>query len=53
MADHSRLGRGLASLIGEVGEESPPADPGASRAARRSRIWPNPRNPRHFHRHRT
>jgi ParB family chromosome partitioning protein len=47
MADHSRLGRGLASLIGDVGEESASADP--SRKPRRAPIEnlkPNPRNPR-------
>ena len=37
MADHSRLGRGLASLIGDVGEETPAPKRRASRAARRSR----------------
>jgi len=45
---HSRLGRGLASLIGDVGEES--ATPSESgRRARRAPIEslkPNPRNPR-------
>ncbi|MDO8877444.1 MAG: ParB/RepB/Spo0J family partition protein [Pseudolabrys sp.] len=47
MADHSRLGRGLASLMGEVAEEAPTAD-----NARRPRKAPienlvaNPRNPR-------
>ena len=47
MADHSRLGRGLASLMGEVAEESPSAD-----VARKPRKAPienlvaNPRNPR-------
>jgi ParB family chromosome partitioning protein len=47
MADHSRLGRGLASLMGEVAEESPSAD-----GARKPRKAPieslhaNPRNPR-------
>ncbi len=48
MADHSRLGRGLASLIGDVGDESPTgAD--ASRKPRRApieSIKANPRNPR-------
>jgi ParB family chromosome partitioning protein len=47
MADHSRLGRGLASLMGEVGEESPTAD--NSRKPRRAPIEnlkANPRNPR-------
>jgi len=48
MADHSRLGRGLAALMGDVGEEtSSPAD-----SARKPRHAPienllaNPRNPR-------
>ncbi|MGH6726850.1 MAG: ParB/RepB/Spo0J family partition protein [Pseudolabrys sp.] len=47
MADHSRLGRGLASLIGDVGEETQAAD-----SARKPRQAPieslraNPRNPR-------
>src|SRR5882757_9911084 len=47
MVDHSRLGRGLASLMGEVAEESPAAD-----VARKPRKAPienlvaNPRNPR-------
>jgi len=47
MADHSRLGRGLAVLIGDVGDETPIADSG--RKARRAPIenlQPNPRNPR-------
>lgn len=47
MADHSRLGRGLAALIGDVGEESAPDEHG--RKARRAPIEslkPNPRNPR-------
>lgn len=47
MADHSRLGRGLAALIGDVGDETPAADSG--RKARRAPIenlQPNPRNPR-------
>ena len=47
MADHSRLGRGLASLIGDVGDESAAAD--TSRKPRRAPIEnlkPNPRNPR-------
>jgi len=47
MADHSRLGRGLASLIGDVGEESASTD--TSRNPRRTPIEslkPNPRNPR-------
>lgn len=47
MADHSRLGRGLASLMGEVAEESPSAD--GARKARKApieNIVANPRNPR-------
>jgi len=47
MADHSRLGRGLASLMGEVSEESPSAD--KARKPRRAPIEnliANPRNPR-------
>jgi ParB family chromosome partitioning protein len=47
MADHSRLGRGLASLIGDVGEESAASD--NARKPRRAPIenlTPNPRNPR-------
>jgi ParB family chromosome partitioning protein len=47
MADHSRLGRGLASLIGDVGDEGAAADP--SRKPRRAPIEAlkaNPRNPR-------
>src|SRR5512146_2602955 len=47
MADHSRLGRGLASLIGDVGEET--AAPEPARKPRRAPIEnlsPNPRNPR-------
>ncbi len=48
MADQRRLGRGLAALIGDVGEESSPTDQG-SRKPRRAPIEslaPNPRNPR-------
>jgi ParB family chromosome partitioning protein len=48
MADHSRLGRGLAALIGDVGEESSTA-PEPGRRPRRAPIEnlrPNPRNPR-------
>ena len=47
MADHSRLGRGLASLIGDVGDES--TSPEQGRKARRAPIEnlkANPRNPR-------
>ena len=47
MSDHSRLGRGLAALIGDVGEETSVAD--GSRKPRRAPIEnlrANPRNPR-------
>jgi ParB family chromosome partitioning protein len=47
MVDHSRLGRGLASLMGEVAEESPQAD--VSRKPRKApveNLVANPRNPR-------
>jgi ParB family transcriptional regulator, chromosome partitioning protein len=47
MADHSRLGRGLASLIGDVGEETSAADSGRKpRRAAIENLQPNPRNPR-------
>jgi ParB family transcriptional regulator, chromosome partitioning protein len=47
MADHSRLGRGLASLMGEVSEESPSADSGRKpRRAPIENLVANPRNPR-------
>jgi ParB family chromosome partitioning protein len=47
MADHSRLGRGLASLIGDVGEESTSAEQGRKpRRAPIENLKPNPRNPR-------
>ena len=47
MADHSRLGRGLASLMGEVSEESPSADSGRKpRRAPIENLKANPRNPR-------
>ena len=47
MADHSRLGRGLASLIGDVGDETPAADSGRKpRRAPIENLQPNPRNPR-------
>ncbi len=48
MADHSRLGRGLAALMGDVGEEAQTTND-ASRKPRRApieNIKPNPRNPR-------
>jgi ParB family chromosome partitioning protein len=47
MADHSRLGRGLAALMGDVGEETQQGD--AARKPRRApveNLSPNPRNPR-------
>jgi ParB family chromosome partitioning protein len=47
MSDHSRLGRGLAALIGDVGDETSAAD--SSRKPRRAPIenlCANPRNPR-------
>ena len=47
MADHSRLGRGLAALMGDVGDEAAVAD--ISRKPRRApveNLRPNPRNPR-------
>ena len=49
MADHSRLGRGLASLIGDVGDESSAptagaqAAPRADRKPRRQSAQPAPR----------
>ncbi len=47
MADHSRLGRGLASLMGDVGEELPVADSGRKpRRAPIENLKANPRNPR-------
>ncbi len=47
MADHSRLGRGLASLMGEVAEESPSADNARKpRKAPIESLVANPRNPR-------
>jgi ParB family chromosome partitioning protein len=49
MADHSRLGRGLAALIGDVGEESASTSAESGRKPRRAPIEslrPNPRNPR-------
>ena len=49
MADHSRLGRGLAALMGDVGEETQSKAGEAARKPRRAPIEnliPNPRNPR-------
>jgi ParB family transcriptional regulator, chromosome partitioning protein len=47
MADHSRLGRGLAALIGDVGDETSVADSGRKpRRAPVESLRANPRNPR-------
>jgi len=47
MAEHKRLGRGLAALIGDVGEESAPVEPGRKpRRAPIENLRPNPHNPR-------
>jgi ParB family chromosome partitioning protein len=49
MADHSRLGRGLASLMGEVAQPDAPAADNAPRKPRKApveKLHPNPRNPR-------
>src|SRR5664280_3853728 len=47
MADHSRLGRGLASLMGDVGEETSTPDSGRKpRRAPIENLKANPRNPR-------
>ena len=47
MADHSRLGRGLAALIGDVGDETSVNDAGRKpRRAPIENLRPNPRNPR-------
>lgn len=47
MADHSRLGRGLAALIGDVGDETSVTDSGRKpRRAPIENLRPNPRNPR-------
>ena len=47
MSDHSRLGRGLAALIGDVGEETSAVDGGRKpRRAPIENLRPNPRNPR-------
>jgi ParB family chromosome partitioning protein len=49
MADHSRLGRGLASLMGDVGDETVPVQADSGRKPRRASIEnlkANPRNPR-------
>jgi ParB family transcriptional regulator, chromosome partitioning protein len=47
MADHSRLGRGLAALIGDVGDETHISDGGRKpRRAPIENLQPNPRNPR-------
>ena len=47
MADHSRLGRGLASLMGDAVEETPTPEQGRKpRRAPIENLKPNPRNPR-------
>ncbi|HET9715884.1 MAG TPA: ParB/RepB/Spo0J family partition protein [Pseudolabrys sp.] len=47
MADHSRLGRGLAALMGDVGDEASLAESGRKpRRAAIENLRPNPRNPR-------
>jgi ParB family chromosome partitioning protein len=47
MVDHSRLGRGLASLMGDVGEETAPQEQGRKpRRAPIENLRANPRNPR-------
>jgi ParB family transcriptional regulator, chromosome partitioning protein len=47
MSDHSRLGRGLAALMGDVGEETSAADSGRKpRRAPIENLRANPRNPR-------
>jgi ParB family chromosome partitioning protein len=47
MADHSRLGRGLAALIGDVGDETSVVDSGRKpRRAPIENLRANPRNPR-------
>ncbi len=47
MADHSRLGRGLAALMGDVSGETSAGDAGRKpRRAPIENIRPNPRNPR-------
>ena len=47
MADHSRLGRGLASLMGDVGEEAAKVEPERKpRHAPIENLRANPRNPR-------
>ncbi len=47
MADHSRLGRGLASLMGDVGEETTAPEQGRKpRRAPIENLTANPRNPR-------
>lgn len=47
MTDRSRLGRGLAALIGDVGDETSVSDSGRKpRRAPIENLRPNPRNPR-------
>jgi len=45
-AGRSRLGRGLAALMGDVGAESPNERPRGQRKLPTSSLQPNPRNPR-------
>ena len=45
-AARSRLGRGLAALIGDVGTESSAERPRGQRRAATSSLRPNARNPR-------
>jgi ParB family transcriptional regulator, chromosome partitioning protein len=45
-AGRSRLGRGLAALMGDVGTESPTERPRGQRKLPTSSLQPNPRNPR-------
>ena len=47
MAEHKRLGRGLAALIGDVGDDQPATEGGRKpRRAPVESLKPNPRNPR-------
>lgn len=47
MAEHKRLGRGLAALIGDVGDDQPATESGRRpRRAPVEKLTPNPRNPR-------
>lgn len=47
MAEHKRLGRGLAALIGDVSDDQPATETGRKpRRAPIEKLTPNPRNPR-------